>query len=109
MTKPASPKYAPEIRDSAVRMMFEHAGEHASRRAAIGSIATKIRCNPETLRGWVRQAEREQGKQPGPTMDEQNRIKVVEREVRELCQSNEILRKSSAYFAQAELDRRFEN
>ncbi|MCW2242570.1 transposase-like protein [Azospirillum canadense] len=72
---------------------------------AISSIAAKIGCTPETLRGWVRQAERDQGKRPGPTTDEPERIKVLEREVRELRQVNEILRKASAYFAQAELDR----
>lgn len=87
--------------------MFEHAGEHASQWAAIASIAAKIGCTAETLRGWVRQAERDQGKRPGPTTDEQERIKALEREVRELRQANEILRKASAYFAQAELDRPF--
>ena len=90
MTKAASPKYAPEVRERAVRMVFEHEGEHASQWAAIGSIAAKIGCNPETLRGWVRQAERDQGKRPGPTTDERERIKVLEREVRELRQANEI-------------------
>jgi len=84
MTKPASPKDAPEVRERAVRMVFEHEGEHASQWAAIRSIAAKIGCNPETLRGWVRQAERDQGKRPGPTTDEQERIKALEREVREL-------------------------
>ena len=107
MTKQASPKYAPEDRERAERMVFEHEGEHASQRAAIASIAAKIGCTAETLRGWVRQAERDQGKRPGPTTDEQERIKALEREVRELRQANEILRKASAYFAQAELDRPF--
>ena len=88
-------------------MVFEHQGEHASQWTAIGSIAAKIGCTAETLRGWVRQAERDQGKRPGPTTDEQERIKALEREVRELRQANEILRKASAYFAQAELDRPF--
>jgi transposase-like protein len=88
-------------------MVFEHADEHASQWAAISSIAAKIGCTAETLRGWVRQAERDQGKRPGPTTDEQERIKTLEREVRELRQANEILRKASAYFAQAELDRPF--
>ncbi|MBK3737552.1 IS3 family transposase, partial [Azospirillum brasilense] len=78
--------------------VFEHEGDHASQWAAIGSIAAKIGCTAETLRGWVRQAERDQGKQPGPTTDEQERIKALEREVRELRQANEILRKASAYF-----------
>src|SRR6185503_9561090 len=106
MTKQISPKYAPEVCERAVRMVFEHAGEHASQWAAIGSIAAKIGCTAETLRGWVRQAERDQGKRAGPTSDDRERIKALEREVRELRQANEILRKASAYFAQAELDRR---
>jgi transposase len=87
--------------------VFEHQGEHASPWTAIGSIAAKIGCTAETLRGWVRQAERDQGLRAGPTSDERERIKALEREVRELRQANEILRKASAYFAQAELDRRF--
>src|SRR5512145_2185036 len=107
MTKQASPKYAPEVRERAVRMVFEHQGEHASQWTAIGSIAAKIGCTAETLRGWVRQAERDQGLRAGPTSDDRERIKTLEREVRELRQANEILRKASAYFAQAELDRPF--
>jgi transposase len=107
MTKKATTKYAPEVRERAVRMVFEHQGEHASQWTAIGSIAAKIGCTAETLRGWVRQAERDQGLRAGPTSDERERIKALEREVRELRQANEILRKASAYFAQAELDRRF--
>jgi transposase len=106
MTKKASTKYAPEVRERAVRMVFEHQGEHASQWTAIGSIAAKIGCTAETLRGWVRQAERDQGLRAGPTTDDRERIKALEREVRELRQANEILRKASAYFAQAELDRR---
>ena len=105
MTKQASPKYSPEVRERVVRMVFEHEGEHASQWAAISSIAAKIGCMAETLRG--RQAERDQGKRPGLTTDEQERIQTLEREVRELRQANEILRKASAYFAQAELDRPF--
>jgi transposase len=107
MTKQISPKYAPEVRERAVRMVFEHAGEHDSQWAAIGSIAAKIGCTAETLRGWVRQAERDQGLRAGPTSDDREPIKALEREVRELRQANEILRKASAYFAQAELDRPF--
>ena len=88
-------------------MVFEHQSEHASQWATIASIAAKIGCTAETLRGWVRQAERDQGLRAGPTSEEHKRIKALEREVRELRQANEILRKASAYFAQAELDRRF--
>ncbi len=103
--KKTFPRYAPEVRERAVRMVFDHAGAHASQWAAITSIATKIGCAPQTLHGWVRQSERDQGLQPGPTSEERERIKALEREVRELRQANEILRKASAYFAQAELDR----
>ena len=101
------PPYSPEIRERAVRMVFDHQGEHASQYAAIRSIAQKIGCSGETLRNWVRQAERDQGQRAGPTTDERDRIKALERENRELRQANEILRKASAYFAQAELDRRW--
>ena len=101
-----SVRYSPEVRARAVRMVLEHSGEHASQWAAIGSIAGKIGCTAETLRGWVRQAERDQGQRPGPTSEERERIKTLERENRELRQANEILRKASAYFALAELDRR---
>ncbi len=107
MTKQGSSKYAPEVRERAVRMVFEHAGEHPSRWAAIGSIAAKIGCDLETLRGWVRTAERDRGERPGPTTDERERVKALEREVRELRQANEILREASACFARAELDRPF--
>jgi|SRR5690242_478594 len=107
MTQKVTPKYSPEVRERAIRMVFEHVGDHASPWAAIGSIAAKIGCTAETLRGWVRQAERDQGKRPGSTTEELERIKALEREVRELRQANEILRKALAYFAQAELDRRF--
>ncbi len=88
-------------------MVQEHRGEYASEWATIGSIAAKIGCTAETLRSWVRQAERDQGLRAGPTTDERERMKALERENRELRQANEILRKASAYFAQAELDRRF--
>jgi len=101
------PPYSPEIRERAVRMVFDHQGEHASQYEAIRSIAQKIGCSGETLRNWVRQAERDQGQRAGPTPDELERIKALERENRELRQANEILRKASAYFAQAELDRRW--
>ena len=100
------PPFSPEVRERAVRMVREHQGEHGSLWAAMQSIAAKIGCSGETLRNWVRQAERDQGVRAGPTTDERERIKALEREVRELRQANEILRKASAYFAMAELDRR---
>ena len=106
MTNKTSNRFSPEVRQRAVRMVLEHGGDHASQWAAIGSIAGKIGCTAERLRTWVRQAERDRGLRPGPTTEERERIKVLEREVRELRQANEILRKASAYFAQAELDRR---
>jgi transposase-like protein len=87
-------------------MLLEHQGEHGSQWAAIGSIASKIGCTAETLRKWVRQVERDSGQRPGLTSDEKQRLKDLEREVRELRRANEILRKASAFFAQAELDRR---
>jgi transposase len=99
-------KYAPEVRERAVRLVREHEREYPSEWAAISSIAGKIGCTAETLRGWVRQAERDEGRRPGLTTAEQERLKVLERENRELKRANEILRKASAYFAQAELDRR---
>ncbi len=101
-----STRYSPEVRERAVRLVFEHQGEHASQWAAISSIASKIGCTPETLRKWVRQAERDQGLRVGMTSSDRERLKELERENRELKRANEILRKASAYFAQAELDRR---
>ena len=106
MTKKTSNRFSPEVRQRAVRMVLEHGGDHASQWAAIGSIAAKIGGTAETLRKWVRQAERDAGQRPGASTEERERIKVLEREVRELRQANEILRKASAYFAMAELDRR---
>jgi transposase-like protein len=88
-------------------MVLEHQSDYPSQWAAICSIASKIGCTGETLRKWVRQAERDQGLRDGTTTEERDRLKALEREVRELRQANEILRKASAYFAQAELDRPF--
>jgi len=99
-------RYSPEVRERAVRLVFAHEGEHSSQWAAISSIAEKIGCAAETLRNWVRQAERDTGRRPDLTTEERARLKDLEREVRELRRANEILRKASAYFAQAELDRR---
>lgn len=99
-------KFSPEVRERAVRLVLEQQDKHESQWAAIGSIASKMGCTAETLRKWVRQAERDRGARPGLTTDERDRLKELEREVRELKRANEILRKASAYFAQAELDRR---
>ena len=104
MTRPS--RFSPEVRERAVRMVFEHAEKHASQWATIMSIAEKIGCTAETLRSWVRQAERDAGQRAGLTTDERARLKVLERENVELRRANEILRLASAYFAKAELDRR---
>ena len=96
---------SPEVRERAVRLVLEHQGEHDSQWAAISSIAAKIGCTAETLRKWVREAERDLGQAHGLTSSETQRLKELERETRELKRANEILRKASAYFAQAELDR----
>ena len=99
-------RFSPEVRERAVRMVLDHAEQHESQWAAIRSIAEKMGCAAETLRSWVRQAERDTGRRPGLTTDERQRLKELERENFELRRANEILKKASAYFAQAELDRR---
>lgn len=105
MTKSSQQRFSPEVRERAVRLVLEQAKEHPSQWAAISAVAPKLGCTKETLRRWVREAERETGQRPGPTRAEEDRMKALEREVRELRRANEILRKASAYFAQAELDR----
>ena len=102
-----SAKFSPEVRERAVRMVLEHRGEHASQWAAIVSIAAKIGCTAQTLNEWVKKSDVDSGRRAGVTSDERDRFKALERENRELRQANEILRKASAYFAQAELDRRW--
>jgi transposase len=99
-------RFSQEVRERAVRMVFEHREQYASQWEAIGSIAGKIGCSAETLRKWIRRAEIDSGRRGGLTTDERARMKDLERENRELRRANEILRKASAYFAQAELDRR---
>ena len=99
-------KYPAEVKERAVRLVFDQLGQHESQWAAICSIAEKMGFTPETLRKWVRQAERDSGKRDGLTTSERERFKELERENRELKRANEILRKASAFFAQAELDRR---
>ena len=94
-------RYSPEVRERAVRMVFEHEKEYDSQWATIRSISEKIGCTAETLRKWVRRAERDSGRREGTTTQERERVKQLERENRELKRANEILRKASAYFAQA--------
>ncbi len=100
-----SKRYSPEVRERAVRLVLDHEHNHPSQWAAIRSVAEKIGCTAETLRAWIRKVERDNGRRAGPTSEDRARVKELEREVRELRRANEILRKASAYFAQAELDR----
>jgi len=102
---PGTRRYPPEIRERAVRLVFEHEHEYPSQWKAICSIAEKSDLNRETLRQWVRQAERDRGRRPGLTTDERQRMRDLEREVKELRRANEILKAASAFFG-AELDRR---
>ncbi len=104
-----STKFSPEVRERAVRLVFEQRGEHESQWAAITSIAGKIGATPQTLLNWVRQHERDTGQREGTSTEEAARIKDLEREVRELRRANEILKLASAFFAQAELDRRLKS
>ena len=99
-------RYSPEVRERAVRLVYENQGDYSSQWSAMVSIAPKIGCTPETLRTWVRQSETNQGIRGGISSLDRDRFKELERENRELKRANEILRKASAYFAQAELDRR---
>ena len=107
MTSKTTNKFSPEVRTRAVRMVLDHEGEHPSRWAAVVSIAAKIGCTPQTLHEWVKKAEVDSGQRAGVPTDMAAKLKALERENRELRQANEILRKASAYFAQAELDRRY--
>ena len=107
MTSKTTNKFSSEVRARAVRKVLDHEGDHASRWAAVMSIAAKIGCTPQTLNEWVKKAEVDSGRKPGLTTDIAAKMKALERENRELRQANEILRKASAYLAQAELDRRF--
>ena len=99
-------KYSPELRERAIRLVQEHAPNYPTQWVAIRSVGEKLGCSVEALRRWVRQAERDAGQRPGLTTDERARLKQLERENFELKRANEILRKASAFFAQAELDRR---
>jgi transposase-like protein len=108
-SKKITPKYSPEVRERAVRMVQEHRGDYPSLWAAIESIAPKIGCVPQTLNEWVRKHEIDTGMRDGVTSDERERVKALERENKELRRANEILKLASAFFAQAELDRRLKS
>ena len=105
MTAKTTNKFSPEVRERAVRMVLDHEGEHSSRWTAVQSSAAKIGCSPHTLLDWVKKTEVDSGKRAGVPSDVAERLKALERENRELRQANDILRKASAFFAAAELDR----
>ena len=107
MTSKTTNKFSPEVRARAVLLVLDHEGEHTSRWAAVSSIAAKIGCTAQTLHEWVKKSDRDSGRTPGMPADVAEKLKVLERENRELRQANDILREASAYFAQAELDRRY--
>ena len=102
-------KFSPEVRERAVRLVLDNEGQHASRWQAVMSIAAKIGCTPQTLNDWVKKAEVDSGQRPGTTTSDAQRIKELEREVKELRRANDILKTASAFFAQAELDRRLKS
>jgi len=108
-SKPTTPKYSPEVRERAVRLVDEARSSHRSQWATIESVAAKIGCTPQTLHTWVRQHETDSGLRDGVTTAERQRVKELEREVKELRRANEILKLASAFFAQAELDRRLKS
>lgn len=99
-------KFSPEVRERAVRLVLDNEGQHGSRWQVVMSIAAKIGCTPQTLNEWVKKAEVDSGRRAGVSTEMAEKMKALERENRELRQANEILRKASAYFAMAELDRR---